>query len=121
MEHFDAVIRPGVEGWAADKTADEAVRLLSDEGLAAGESQDSAQVVVDPHLQVRNMLIEMPRPCGDGDPVLVPGNPVKLSRMVDGDERRVPWLGEHTDDVLAGELGLAPEEIDGLRRSGVIG
>ena len=121
MEHLDDVIRPGVEAWAADKTAVAAVRILSDEGMAAGESQDSAQVAHDPHLQVRNMLIEMPQPTGDGDPVLVPGNPVKLSRMVDGDTSRVPWLGEHTGDVLAAELGLSADAVAALRDDGVVG
>ncbi|MGI9604016.1 MAG: CaiB/BaiF CoA transferase family protein [Acidimicrobiales bacterium] len=120
MEHLDDVIRPGIEAWAADKTAVEAVQILSTEGMAAGESLDSAQVASDPHLEVRNMLIEMPRPAGDGDPVLIPGNPVKLSRMADGDEARVPWLGEHTDRLLAAELGLDDEEIAALRGRGIV-
>ena len=38
--------------------------------------------------------------------MLVPGNPVKLSKMAEGPETRVPWVGEHTDEVLATELGL---------------
>jgi hypothetical protein len=33
----------------------------------------------------------------------------------------VPWLGEHTDEVLAGELGLQPDEISALRNVGAIG
>jgi hypothetical protein len=33
----------------------------------------------------------------------------------------VPWLGEHTDDVLRGELGLGADELAALRDSGVIG
>ncbi len=38
--------------------------------------------------------------------MLVPGNPVKLSKVAEGPETRVPWVGEHTDDVLRAELGL---------------
>lgn len=34
--------------------------------------------------------------------------------------RRPPGLGEHSDEVLA-ELGLAPERIAALRRSGIVG
>jgi formyl-CoA transferase len=33
----------------------------------------------------------------------------------------VPWLGEHTDEVLAGELGLSADRLAALRASGVIG
>ena len=52
------------------------------------------------------MLVEMPRTDGVDDPVLVPGNPVKLSKMAEGPETRVPWVGEHTEDVLRERLGL---------------
>jgi hypothetical protein len=33
----------------------------------------------------------------------------------------VPWLGEHTDQLLRTELGLAAEEIGTLRADGVLG
>jgi crotonobetainyl-CoA:carnitine CoA-transferase CaiB-like acyl-CoA transferase len=65
------------------------------------------------------MLVEIPRPEG-GDPVLTPGNPVKMSKMADGPETRMPWLGEHTDEVLAQELGLDNEVLGQLRANGVI-
>jgi formyl-CoA transferase len=51
----------------------------------------------------------------------VPGNPVKLSKVAEGPETRVPWLGEHTDEVLAAELGLSAERLEALRAAGVIG
>ena len=120
MTHLDDVIRPGIEAWAADKDTAVAVALLSGQGLAAGPSLDSAAVARDPHLEVRNMLIELPRDDG-GDPVLIPGNPVKMSRMADGDRARMPWLGEHSDTVLATELGLSDSELADLRERGVVG
>lgn len=118
QEHFDTVIRPGIERWAADKTNREAVAILSAEGIAAGESNTSQEIVEDEHVAVRNMLVEVPRDDG-GDPVLVPGNPVKMSRTQEGPETRVPWLGEHTDEVLAAELGLDAERLAALRAAGV--
>lgn len=69
----------------------------------------------DPHVAARNMLVELPRTDGVERPVLSPGNPVKLSAMQEGPERRVPWLGEHTDDVLRDELGLSDDELRELR------
>jgi crotonobetainyl-CoA:carnitine CoA-transferase CaiB-like acyl-CoA transferase len=32
----------------------------------------------------------------------------------------MPWLGEHTNEVLAEELGLDTQRIDELRQAGVI-
>jgi crotonobetainyl-CoA:carnitine CoA-transferase CaiB-like acyl-CoA transferase len=96
------------------------VGALSGVGIACGPSRTSGQVVADPHLAVRNMLIET-LPGEAGEPVLVPGNPVKLSEVPDVPDVRVPWLGEHTDEVLSAELGLTDGDLADLRTRGVIG
>lgn len=104
-EAFAGGPRPldGVRVLAAEQMA-----ALTAQGLAAGPSMTSAEVCADPHVAGRNMIVEMPRPDG-GDPVFIPGNPIKMSRTAEGPETRVPWLGEHTDAVLAAELGLGPD------------
>lgn len=118
-EHMDDMLRPGVNEWAAAMTNIDACRALADAGVAAGPCLTAQQVIDDPHVAARNMLVEIPRPEG-GDPVLTPGNPVKMSKMADGPETRMPWLGEHTDEVLAQELGLDNEALGQLRANGVI-
>jgi crotonobetainyl-CoA:carnitine CoA-transferase CaiB-like acyl-CoA transferase len=118
-EHMDDMLRPGVNEWAAAMTNIDACRALADAGVAAGPCLTAQQVIDDPHVAARNMLVEIPRPEG-GDPVLTPGNPVKMSKMADGPETRMPWLGEHTEEVLAQELGLDNEVLGQLRANGVI-
>jgi crotonobetainyl-CoA:carnitine CoA-transferase CaiB-like acyl-CoA transferase len=118
--HNDEVIRPAIEAWAASLTKREAAAALSEAGLAVGPVHDAAELVADPHLAQRNMLVEMDRPTGDGPPVLVPGNPIKMSRVAEGPETRVPWVGEHTAEVLAQELGSTADELARLRKDGVI-
>jgi formyl-CoA transferase len=118
-EHMDDILRPGVMAWAADKTNIEACKALADAGVAAGPCLTAQQVIDDPHVAARNMLMEIPRPEG-GDPVLTPGNPIKMSRVSEGPDVRMPWLGEHTNEVLAAELGLDDARIEQLRADGVI-
>ena len=118
-EHMDDILRPGVKEWAADKTNIEACKALADAGVAAGPCLTAQQVIDDPHVAARNMLMEIPRPEG-GDPVLTPGNPIKMSRVSEGPDVRMPWLGEHTNEVLAAELGLDDARIEQLRADGVI-
>jgi crotonobetainyl-CoA:carnitine CoA-transferase CaiB-like acyl-CoA transferase len=118
--HLDTVIRPALEEWAATMTKREAAAALSAAGLAVGPVHEAAEVVADPHLQARHMLVELERPDGSGPPVLVPGNPVKLSRVAEGPETRVPWVGEHTAEILGVELGCTEAALDALRTAGVI-
>jgi crotonobetainyl-CoA:carnitine CoA-transferase CaiB-like acyl-CoA transferase len=118
--YLESEIRPAVDAWASKRTKLEAARELTAAGVVAGPSNNASDVIADPHVAARNMLVEMPRTDGVPEPVLVPGNPVKLSKMSDGPETRVPWVGEHTADVLRAELGLSDAELAGLRERGVI-
>jgi formyl-CoA transferase len=118
---LDTIIRPKIEGWAADKTRLECCDAFGRAGIAAGPCFTPEEVVNDPHVAGRNMLVEMPRSDDGPDPVLVPGNPVKMSGVAEGPEARVPWLGEHTDAVLSQELGLSADQLAELRNEGVIG
>lgn len=120
VDHLDDVIRPAVEAWAADKTRVEACEAMSAAGIAAGPCFRDDEVVADPHVAARNMLVELPRSDGVAEPVLIPGNPVKMTQVAEGPETRVPWLGEHTDAVLTTELGLTQDELTALRADGVI-
>jgi formyl-CoA transferase len=120
MTHLDDTIRPAVERWLAGRSRVAACEELTAAGIVAGPSYSAADVIADPHIAARNMLVAMPRTDDVADPVLVPGNPVKLSKVAEGPETRVPWVGEHTRAALATELGLTDAELDDLADRGVI-
>jgi crotonobetainyl-CoA:carnitine CoA-transferase CaiB-like acyl-CoA transferase len=120
VDHLEDVLRPAIESWAGERSKVEASAELAAAGIAAGPCYTDQEVVVDPHVAARHMLVELPRTDGAPQPVLIPGNPVKLSGVAEGPETRVPWLGEHTDEVLSTELGLGAAEIDRLRAAGVV-
>ena len=118
--NLETVIRPAIDAWASQRTKLEAARELTAAGIAAGPSYHAPDVIADPHVAARNMLVEMPRTDGVKEPVLIPGNPVKLSKMAEGPETRVPWVGEHTAALLGDELGLDDDAIAGLRERGIV-
>lgn len=113
-------IRAAVRAWAGDRTTVEAANDLAAAGLAAAPVFEAPDVINDPHVATRHMMVEIPRHDAD-TPVLTPGNPVKMSAVSEGPDTRPPWLGEHTDEVLAAELGLSDETLAELRADGVIG
>jgi crotonobetainyl-CoA:carnitine CoA-transferase CaiB-like acyl-CoA transferase len=118
-QQIEPTLRPALEGWAADKTRLEACRLLGEAGIPAGPSNRPEDLAADPHVAARGMLIEVPRPDSD-DPMLVVGNPVKLSKVAEGPVGSFPRLGADTDAVLRETLGLSKAEIASLRERGVI-
>jgi formyl-CoA transferase len=118
-QHTESVIRPVIEAWAADKTKLEAARTLAELGITAGPSNVAEDLAVDPHVALRDMLIEVPRPDGE-PPYLVSGNPVKMSLLAEGPIAPPPRLGAHTAEVLRELLGADPAELARLRHEGAI-
>ncbi|HSA53311.1 MAG TPA: CaiB/BaiF CoA-transferase family protein [Yinghuangia sp.] len=121
FNRIEDVIRPGIEAWAADRTRFEACAALSAAGVASGPVHNAGDVIADEHIKNRNMVVAMERTDGVPDPVLLPGNPVKLSKVAEGGETRVPWPGEHTEEILRNELGLDADRIAELRAAGALG
>jgi crotonobetainyl-CoA:carnitine CoA-transferase CaiB-like acyl-CoA transferase len=115
IDHMDDILVPSIEGWAADMTKHEACHLLADAGIAAGPCLRDDEVATDPHVAARQMLVSIARPDQPERPVLVPGNPVRMSALASTPDRPVPWLGQHTDEVLADELGLTADDLATLR------
>jgi crotonobetainyl-CoA:carnitine CoA-transferase CaiB-like acyl-CoA transferase len=118
-DHLEDVLRPGIEAWAATLTKREAAALLTAEGVAAGPCLESADVMREPHLTARDMLVALQRTDGVDQPVLIPGNPVKLSAVAEVEPQPPPRLGEHTAAVLQ-ESGVSDGELATLVADGVV-
>jgi 2-methylfumaryl-CoA isomerase len=51
---------------------------------------------------------------------LTPGSPLDFSAVPRVPVRPAPQLGEHTEEILAGVLGLSPAEIGRLHDDGTV-
>ena len=78
-----------------------------------------AQVLADPHVRARRMLVEMDHPTAGR--IRVTGSPLKLLGTPPRIEDPPPVLGEDTEAILAEVLGLDTTAIARLRTAGTIG
>jgi len=110
-------IDPMIEAWTGERTKHEVQRILAGAGVPCGAVLDSTEVLADPHLTARGMLVPLAHPRLGAYPM--PGNPVRLSDSPT-EVVRAPLLGEHNADVYGRLLGYDAAELDALRREGVI-
>ncbi len=94
------------------------MRTLEAAQVPCGPINTIDRVFADPQVQARGMRVDLPHPRAGTLPSIA--SPMRFSRTPIEYTHAPPVLGQHTDEVLSGLLGLAPEEIDGLRRDGVI-
>lgn len=86
--------------------------------VPCGPILNMEQVVSDPHLQARNMIVELAHPIVGS--ILVPGVPIKFSETPAGIRCAAPELGEHNREIFSGLLGMSETEIDALKEKGAI-
>jgi crotonobetainyl-CoA:carnitine CoA-transferase CaiB-like acyl-CoA transferase len=110
--------RAALEAWCAARTVDEIVTTLLDLGVPVAPVRSIPEVVKDPHVWAREMLVKMEDPVA-GE-VYVPGVTVKMSHTP-GRIGPVPTPGQHTDEVLGRLLGFDAERLQSLREAKVIG
>jgi len=100
-----------VEAWTSTRDKHEVMTLLAGAGVPCGACQDTGEVLTDPHLLARDMVVEVPHPVRGS--YLTAGNPVKLSASATT-ITTAPLLGQHNDEVLA-SLGYDVAAIAKLR------
>jgi crotonobetainyl-CoA:carnitine CoA-transferase CaiB-like acyl-CoA transferase len=102
----------------AARPAAEWLAALEAGQVPCGPINNLSQVFDDPQIRHRGMVSTLPHPLA-GE-VRTVSNPVRFSATPARADRAPPLLGEHTDEILAGLLGLGSDELKDLRASGVI-
>jgi crotonobetainyl-CoA:carnitine CoA-transferase CaiB-like acyl-CoA transferase len=105
----------------AARTTASWVAALEPAGVPCGPVNTLDKVFADPQVQARGMRIELPHPAAAAGTVPLIANPLKMSATPPAYRHAPPTLGQHTEEVLRGLLGLDTAALAGLRAAGVIG
>lgn len=100
------------------RTSAEWTALLRPAGVPVGPIQTIDQLMQDPHVLARDMLVELTHPVAGT--VKVPGTPLKFSETAAQVSEPAPLLGQHNEAVLSGLLGRSLQEIARLKAEQVI-
>ena len=110
--------RRALDAWCATRTTDAICTALLAEGVPVAPVKTIPQVVEDPHLWEREMMVKMDDPVA-GE-IHAPGVTIKMS-VTPGRVGPVPTPGQHTDAVLGEVLGFDAAKLKALRAAKVIG
>ena len=93
---IDAVIA----AWTRSRDAHEAAALLQQAGVAAGPALSNLEMVADPHLRARDMIVPIDHP--EAGRREFPGFPIRFSGTPVERFAPAPTLGQHNEAVLRG-------------------
>jgi formyl-CoA transferase len=106
-----------LEAWTFGRSKHEVMKILAGAGVPCGACLDTGEVLDDPHLREREMIVAVQHPVRG--PYVTVGNPIKLSDSPT-EVKRSPFLGEHTGEILRSVLGLDDDEIEEAQKEGAI-
>lgn len=106
-----------ITAWTRTRTKQEAMRILAEVGIPAGAVQDTREILEDPHLVEREMIVNIHDP--ERGEYKIIGCPIKI------DTNRVvieppPLLGQHSDEVLSTMLGMPEDKLADLHTDKII-
>jgi 2-methylfumaryl-CoA isomerase len=109
-----------IEPWFAARSFAEVSARLDEAGVCWGKYQSVAELVrTDPDCSTDNPLFDRVEQPGIGT-YLMPGNPLGFAALERGPVQPAPLLGQHTDEILAGSLGLSSAQIGDMHDRGIV-
>ena len=112
------VVVPIVEAIMRGQTTADWQKRLRDANVPHAVVWNYAELFRQEQIEARSMKLTVRDP--QGQPIELVGSPFHIAGAQPTNLQAPPALGEHTEEVLRGLLGLKSEDVERLRRAGVI-
>jgi formyl-CoA transferase len=106
-----------ISEWTGKHTKHEVMKLLGEAGVPCGKVLDSVELLNDPHLKDRGMIVTVDHPVR-GE-FTMPGCPVRLEDSP-VEVEAAPLLGQHNGEVYGELLGMTSGDLERLKNDGVV-
>jgi len=114
----EEVTQEMVEKMASEMTRDEAVNYFVKYGLPVAPVYDLHDVVEDPHVKARNMVIELNHP--KAGKIKTINFPIKFSKTPIDEMGPSPLMGQNNKEIIMDLLGYTEKEYIEFEKGGVI-
>ena len=115
-KHFPEFVAQ-IESWSEKLSAEECEKRLNDAGVPCSVYNKPSDLFAHPQILERKSFREFDAETGR---FLIQNAPFKFKNVDISTANHSPALGEHTQEVLAKQLGLPQEKLDELKASGII-
>jgi crotonobetainyl-CoA:carnitine CoA-transferase CaiB-like acyl-CoA transferase len=112
------LIDEAIGAWVAANDAETVIEAFADSDVAVGLVYDAEMMLADPFYRERGSVIEVDD--AELGTMAMPGVIPKLHAQPGNVRWAGPKLGQHSDEVLGGLLGLGAAELAELREHGVV-
>jgi crotonobetainyl-CoA:carnitine CoA-transferase CaiB-like acyl-CoA transferase len=111
------LILPLVKKWVKKRTVAEVLETLDKVDVPSAKIQNIEEVLQDPQIQARNMLVEQNHPILGK--IQMPNLPFNFSGFTIDQSQCAPLMGQHNAEIAA-ELGFTEEDIEAMHNNGVL-
>jgi formyl-CoA transferase len=106
-----------IEDWTSRRPKREVMRLMGEAGVPCGAVLDSVELLNDPHMRERGMVVTVDHPAR-GE-FTMPGCPVRLEDSP-VEVKAAPLLGQHNNEVYGELLGYSAADLASLKEEGIL-
>jgi succinyl-CoA--D-citramalate CoA-transferase len=107
-----------ISGWTRQRTAEEVLEVMREASVPAGKLFTAEDMLSDEQYAARQNIVEVE------DPEIGPFPMQNVVPRLSETPGRVRWtgpkLGQHNDEVFKEVLGMSEDELEGLRRRGIV-
>ncbi|MGH7865467.1 MAG: CaiB/BaiF CoA transferase family protein [Candidatus Binataceae bacterium] len=106
-----------ITAWTSQRTKHDVMKILGEAGVPCGAILDTVELLNDPHLKERGMIVTVDHPVRGK--FTMPGCPVRLADSP-AEVKAAPLLGQHNGEIYSELLGMTAGQLDELKQEGII-